>query len=260
MSLIRLAKTDLGVVSLGRYASGEVMPEHAHPGAVVSVVLAGGVMERVGRREEEGGPFSVVVKPTDVAHENRFGRSGALMLSVNLTTATLQDLPDWRKGGAGWRWHHAPEGTASAVRLGLDALAIASNKAIVTDETAIADAIAALLGAASADPGPMPPWLIRVRERLHDSWRDAPSVSTLAAEADVHRVYLARRFRQHFGTTVTAYLRSLRVQAAASALATSDIPLAQVALDSGFSDQSHLSRSFRRATRLTPRDYRQRLR
>lgn len=253
-SLVRLARTDLGVASLACYTPGATMPEHAHAKGAVSVVLAGSVMERVGRREEEAGPFSVVAKPLDVAHENRFGRAGAVMLSVDLEDIATADLPGWHEGGAGWRWHHAPEGTAPAVRLGLDALREGA------DETAVADAIAALLGATAPDPGPIPPWLSRVQERLHDAWREAPSVSDLADESGVHRVHLARRFRQHLGTTVTAYLRGLRVQAAARALAATDLPLVQIALDAGFADQPHLTRSFRRATGLTPGSYRRRLR
>ena len=253
-NLTHIAQTDLGTVSLARYWAGGVMPEHAHDHASVSVVLAGGLAERVGRREVEAGPFSVVVKPAEVAHEDRFGRAGARMLGVDLTAEAVRDLPGWREGGAGWRWHHAPEGTERAVRMGLDALAE------TPDETAVADAIAALLHTATVASGALPPWLARVREHLHDAWREAPTVSALADEAGVHRVHLARRFRQHLGTTVTAYLRGLRVQSAAHALAAGDAPLAQIALDAGFADQPHFSRSFRRATGLAPGAYRQRVR
>lgn len=248
-----IAQSDLGVVGLSRYAPGEVMPEHAHPGAAISVVLAGGLEERVGRREVEVGPFSVVTKPADVAHANRFGQDGARMLSVDLTADALEGLEGWREGGDGWCWHHAPEGVTPAVRLGLDALVG------VPDETAVADAISALVEAGGSDRRSPPPWLSRLRDRLHDEWDEAPSVAELAEEAGVHRVYLARRFRQHLGTTVTGYLRSLRVQAAARALLT-DAPLVHVALDTGFADQPHFSRTFRRSTGFTPGDYRARLR
>jgi AraC family transcriptional regulator len=72
----------------------------------------------------------------------------------------------------------------------------------------------------------------------------------------VHRVHLARRFRQHFGCSTTEYLRHLRVRAAAAALASTETPLATVALDAGFADQSHLCRTFKGETGLTPGAFR----
>jgi transcriptional regulator GlxA family with amidase domain len=63
-------------------------------------------------------------------------------------------------------------------------------------------------------------------------------------------------FRRVFRATVGEYVRRLRVDAAQRMLTNSDISLAQIALETGFADQSHLTRVFRRATGLTPKLYR----
>jgi AraC-like DNA-binding protein len=69
------------------------------------------------------------------------------------------------------------------------------------------------------------------------------------------RFRLSRQFKQAFGRTPHAYLVQLRLRAARTLLACGGEP-AQVAIDVGFSDQSHLGRWFRRAYRITPAAYR----
>lgn len=69
-------------------------------------------------------------------------------------------------------------------------------------------------------------------------------------------VYLARAFRKRYGCLPAEYVRRLRVEAASEALARSGRPLAQVALEAGFTDQSHFSRQFRRLTGMSPGRYR----
>jgi AraC family transcriptional regulator len=76
-------------------------------------------------------------------------------------------------------------------------------------------------------------------------------VAVLAREAGVHRVHLARTFRDHFGVPITEYARQLRLQAAGRLLA-DDLPLAGVAARAGFADQSHLTRVMHEAWGITP--------
>jgi AraC family transcriptional regulator len=109
----------------------------------------------------------------------------------------------------------------------------------------------------SAHPGPPPAWLRRVREALDDRFAERElRIADLAAVAGVDPAHLARRFRAHYGTTAGAYLREIRVQHAADALVRSSAPLAQVALDSGFADQSHFTRVFRTVYGVTPLHWR----
>jgi AraC-like DNA-binding protein len=65
-------------------------------------------------------------------------------------------------------------------------------------------------------------------------------------------MYLAKTFRRYFGCSIGEHLRDLRVQHACRLLATSDRPFAEIAVDAGFCDQSHLCRAVRRHTGLTP--------
>jgi AraC family transcriptional regulator len=103
-----------------------------------------------------------------------------------------------------------------------------------------------------------PPWLARVRERLHDDFADAPTLDALARIARVHPGHLTRVFRRHYGRSIGEYLRDLRLEWTARRLATSDEPLIAIAAAAGFADQSHLTRAFKARFGCTPGRYRSR--
>jgi AraC-like DNA-binding protein len=101
-----------------------------------------------------------------------------------------------------------------------------------------------------------PSWLARTRELLHASFRGPPPIDELAREAGVHPDYLARAFRTWFGVPVGSYVRRLRLEWAAARLAGTEEPIARIALDAGFADQSHFTRAFKRYAGVTPGEYR----
>jgi AraC family transcriptional regulator len=100
-----------------------------------------------------------------------------------------------------------------------------------------------------------PRWLTVAREMLRDGGGRA-SVGAIAAECGVHPVHLARTFRRFFGCSPGEYLRQVRVERAAALLRRPNLSLAEVALRSGYADQSHLTHAFQSAFAITPSVYR----
>jgi AraC family transcriptional regulator len=76
----------------------------------------------------------------------------------------------------------------------------------------------------------------------------------------VHPVHLARAFRRTERLTPGEYLQRLRVRAACRKLREAEYPLAAIAMECGFADQSHLTRIFRKFTKTTPEQFRRTLR
>jgi AraC family transcriptional regulator len=81
-------------------------------------------------------------------------------------------------------------------------------------------------------------------------------LSELALEAGVSTSHFLRSFRQSTGKTPYQFLLHRRVERARILMRDLRAPLAQVAQASGFADQHHLSRVFRRITGVTPSSYR----
>src|SRR5262245_30776213 len=111
-------------------------------------------------------------------------------------------------------------------------------------------------GTASA-PGGLPPCqLRRVAEFIHAHIHQPINLAQLAAAASLSPYHFHRAFKRSTGLTPGKYILELRLERAETLLSESDLPLAQVALQVGFADQSHFTAAFRRATSITPRAYR----
>ena len=104
--------------------------------------------------------------------------------------------------------------------------------------------------------GAPPRWLGVARELLRERCGEEVTVGEVARACGVHPVHLARAFRRHFGASPGAYLRRCRLERAAARLRDARESLGEVALRSGFADQSHLTTAFRRAHGVTPAEYR----
>jgi AraC family transcriptional regulator len=101
-----------------------------------------------------------------------------------------------------------------------------------------------------------PRWLESAKELLDRPGAEGIHISEVAASVHVHPVHLIRTFREFFQATPGEYLRRRRLDRAARLLAQGGLPLAQVAVESGFADQSHFSKAFKRQFALPPGEFR----
>jgi AraC family transcriptional regulator len=101
-----------------------------------------------------------------------------------------------------------------------------------------------------------PSWLRRARNRIDDASEELPTISELAHEARVHPVHFARVFRRFVGTNPGDYVRRARARRASILLARARLPMSEVALACGFSDQAAFCKAFGRATGLSPGTFR----
>jgi AraC-like DNA-binding protein len=122
--------------------------------------------------------------------------------------------------------------------------------------------LGALLGALfaeqqNADPPPIAPLrqLIQdVQDYLHGARQHKLSLAGLTQRFGLDKYQLIRQFSRFTGVTPNKYLTILRVEQAKTLLAAGH-PLVDVALESGFYDQSHFSHYFQAYTGLTPGSY-----
>jgi PAS domain S-box-containing protein len=98
----------------------------------------------------------------------------------------------------------------------------------------------------------------RVVREIQQAPADPHAVSVLARRAGLSSRQLQRRFLELFGVGVKEFVMRARVQAAADALRDGTASVAEVALESGFYDQSSFTRQFRKRTGTTPARYRRR--
>jgi AraC family transcriptional regulator len=223
--------------------AGTRFRRHAHSSVHICAVLAGGFVEREGGGWRDVGPGTFRVSGA-ARHDCDFGPAGARCL--------LLEVDDSALGAVAAPRFLPADGSLTALARRIDAATSDAGPAPAFDVPGLtAELLAQIARRLAGRSGPPPPWLGRVRELLHDTAGTLP-VALLARESGVHRVHLARTFREHVGVPITTYARQLRLREARLLLAAGELPLAGVAARAGFADQSHLTRAMRETWGITP--------
>jgi AraC-like DNA-binding protein len=99
----------------------------------------------------------------------------------------------------------------------------------------------------------------RVQQYISDNLSSSPlTVAELARVANMSRSRFTVRFATEVGMSPHAYVNALRIWTAQTALAGSTSSFTAIAKTVRFSSPQHFSRAFKKATELTPSEYRQR--
>jgi AraC family transcriptional regulator len=239
-----------------RYPPGLETPKHSHDRAYACLIIEGSSVQISGDRRRERCPMMALLYPPGETQSERFGERGSRIFSVELADSLFARLDacapvrvrsvDSDGGPLAWlaaKMFEEFRRDDDLAPLAIEGLAL--------------EMLAAAGRGARAASGPRAPaWLARARELLRERFAERLSLAEIAAAVGVHPVYLSAEFRRRYGATVGDYVRALRVEFACRELASSDAPLVGVALAAGFANQAHFTRAFRRATGLTPRQYR----
>lgn len=97
-----------------------------------------------------------------------------------------------------------------------------------------------------------------VRSRIDDRLNETLRLADLATAAGLSPYHFSRAFKASTGRSPYRFVQERRIDRAKTLLLTTDWPIAAIALECGFSSQSHLTYAFRLATRTTPKRWRDR--
>ena len=100
--------------------------------------------------------------------------------------------------------------------------------------------------------------LLRARDKMdaasHEDW----PVARLAAVSGVSEAHFARAFRQAFGAPPHRYLLTRRIERASALLRDTDLPILDIAFETGWNSLGTFGRTFRDITGESPRELRAR--
>lgn len=131
---------------------------------------------------------------------------------------------------------------------------------LLDKQSAVVEYIGALMHELAGQPVQSLPKAPAMLQEL-TGYLDAHAAEELSLDALCERSgyspgHLIRAFKQHFGFTPHAYLINRRIQLGQQELKGGK-PIAEAALNAGFSDQPHFQRTFKRLVAATPNQYRQ---
>ena len=243
----------------GIHPAGSVIPWHTHDGPTICLVLHGAFVEYSKGAALDCRPSSLKFTPAGERHWNRFQASDVrgLLIEVDPDRATALR----RFEGALTRslqLRGGPELTL-ARRL-YSEFRTMDSAAELAIEGLLLEVLALVARSGAVERGAMPPWVRRAHEMVAARLPGHASLAAVAAEVGVHPATLARGFRRAYGCSVGEMQRRFRLEFAASQLVSTTLPLADIAQQAGFFDQSHFTNAFRRAFGSSPLRYRNTMR
>ncbi len=237
------------------HSEGKLLPAHSHELGFFSLLLDGGYREFYRTRTIHYDPMTITWHPPGISHRDEIGQKGGKFFTVEVQNSWLDRLREFATVPESLYDANGGELVWLAMRLYRE-----HREAQLASPLVIEGVMLEMLAIAMRQQMPSekrpPVWLSRVVELLHADFQQNITTSDLAAEAGVHPVHLAAVFRQFHHQTIGEYQQQLRVQFAARQLGNLELPLIEIAQAAGFSDQSHLTRIFKRFSGTTPGAFR----
>jgi len=242
-----LGRASMALASLTALGADARVADHTHTNPYLSLHVLGGYCEH----GEDGdaaiaGP-AAIFHPAGSAHQMTIGRQGFASVIVEFDPAWLRrTLGPWAPLDRSRQWVGGAFGRRAAelARAWLNPRAPLERRLALTE-----DLLRSL--AVPEPPPPAPPWLERL-QRLGEADGPPPALAEVADRCGVGRPWMARAYRRRQGEGLGETLRRRRVEAAVLLLESTGLPLATVAAEAGFCDQSHMNRGFSQVLGRTP--------
>lgn len=275
-------------VALNRFKKGQLpfyimvnhimhCPLHHHDFAELSLVIEGSGTEIVNGKPHPMRPGTVTLLLPHHMHEIRSDTDTPIklyccMFDIEMMTGSKYESPVNRslyKVGKelpshceleGARFDAAQELLAQiaeeygAERFGRDAVMRA--KFIETMTLAIRQMQDELPAASETDDPEEERQVSHALQFVHLHFNEPISLSVVARHFNRHVSYMSRMFKRFTGRTFQDYLHELRINRAATLLATTSMPLSEIALEAGFANYRTFTRVFRQYKNASPSEFR----
>lgn len=245
------------IISESVYEKQTDLPKHSHELAFFTLVLGGRYFDKFGKKEDCLDPMTVLWREEGISHRDRIGEKGGRFFFVEIRPDYLEKLREYHKPP---KRLVKKNGTLIwlASRLRREIQHWQSSSPLIVEGITL-EMLGHLTPADTSVEKRPPKWLVRVVEKLNEEFTCNLTIKELAGEAGVHPAHLTKVFRLFYNQTIGEYIHKRRIKFASELLCNKEIPLVEIAISSGFSDQSHLTRIFKRLTGDTPAFYRKSL-
>ena len=232
------------------------LPKHLHRLAGFSLILEGGYVESYGKTALECKPSSVKFHPAGESHSDFYGNRTVRNFIIEIEPARLTRM------GANTLVGNDPviigDNSISCLMMKLrrEFRSTDAEAALVIDGLVLQLVAETSRNRKAHSENDCLRWIGRAKELIDEQFSENLSLAQIARSLGAHPVYLAASFKRYYRCGIGEYRRRRRVEFACHKLSASKDSLVEIALESGFSNQSHFSRVFKQTTGMSPAQYR----
>lgn len=254
-SVLRTFTTTRFGLSERSYTPNSESPVHTHQKTYIIITIDGHYLSTFDSGADHYSSWTVTYHHAGLSHNSRYTVRGAHVLYIEIPQEELSVLwPDPVSHLSSFSLHGGKvEWTARQLFHEFQQVDGYSSMAV---DGLIMQLSAHLMRDAAGRPQRLPIWLGKANELIRSRFNETLAVQEIAKLVHVHPGHLAREYMRHYRCTIGEQIRRLRVEYACRQLSSTSHCLADIALDAGFSDQSHLTVSFRQQLGITPSEYR----
>jgi AraC family transcriptional regulator len=197
---------------------------------------------------------TLVYNPPGTTHRDHFDQGRGSFFTISVTAQRLAESIDSKLPAlATYLGDDRACGLATTL---LTECARWNKSSSLKSESLYSELLAATLRRFSPPERSRPIWLRAACELIQDCYAEDLSIRQVANSVGVHPTHLARVFRSFLGCTPGDLLRTRRLEKAAELLLSTETSLAEIALESGYSDQAQFTKAFRQMHGAPPGIYR----
>ncbi|WP_183557382.1 helix-turn-helix transcriptional regulator [Mucilaginibacter sp. SP1R1] len=236
-------------LNITQYQPFDDIHEHYHENAYLSLLINGNYQESSRIEESVISPGEILFRPAGYHHANHFMALGGKCLNIELKKELL-DIYEQASPVPKMALTYKAGTFEYLYRI---MYSFASNTAITLSDEYIFNWLAE--NASYKIPIRLL-WLPKVKAILENEFGNHHTLNSIANRVFVHPIYLARAFKEREGLTIGEYQLKMRVKKAMQLLFNTNIPIVEIAFLAGFTDATHLIRSFRLYYQVTPAKFR----
>ena len=251
----RTALTENFALSERYYGAHTEFALHAHRKSYLIITLDGRFFSTFDHQTEEFKPWTVTYHQAGISHRSHYAEGGAKVLYVELPPDRIREFLGT---GASHLTHFSLQGGLLewTARQLYKELNTPDHLSPIVMDGLVMQLLAHLVRRGVGHTQYLPPWLGTAAEMIRSRFTEPLALMDIAHVVNVHRVHLAREYRRYFHCTIGEHVRRLRVEYACEQLSKTERSIADIALAAGFSDQSHLTVSFKQLIGTSPSHYR----
>jgi AraC family transcriptional regulator len=226
---------------------------HSHEAPYFSLLLEGSYAESATDFAVRYEPYTVVFHDALTEHSDAIAEGGCRMFFVELLSPWVEAVSLIRRPA------HLFEMDGSAptwLVLRLHREFLSGDAASPLTVESVLFELCEYLSDSTVETTREPAWIARVEELLRSRLSERVDLRSIALELSVDPSHLCRTFRRFRRRTIGDHVMGLRVQLVCRKLLETRESLSDVAEQAGFTDQSHMTRIFKRITGITPGSYR----